>query len=211
MLNATGAFFTRHVLQAPDTTIAVFFLCFFVAVILVQPLWLKLGKKFAKHNMFVMFAVFVATINLSWLFAASNEPILFVVIRSLLIGAGFGGVLLMGQAMLPDTIEYDRNKTGLSREGVYAGIFSIAEKSSTALGVALVGIVMGTMGYIEGSASASVIQPDSAINSIYLCFSIIPAVLITIGALVMRFYGLTESALEDSRVILPTPTMQNTS
>jgi len=201
-LNASGAFFTRHVLQAPDTLIAVFFLCFFVAVVVAQPLWLSLGKRFSKHRLFTAFAIFIATINLTWFLATPDETRLLFVLRSLCLGAGFGGIMVMGQSMLPDVIEFDKNKTGLKREGLYAGIFSVAEKSSTALGVALVGLTLGAMHYVENANGEFLQQSASAIRGIYICFALLPALFILFGAWLISYYELTEAKLMASRPVL---------
>lgn len=199
MLNSSGAFFTRHLLQAPDTLIALFFLCFFGCTVAGQPLWLRLGRRYTKHRLFMVFALLFSAVNLTWAFASPEETRLLFALRACLLGASFGGILVMGQSMLPDTIEYDRNTTGLKREGLYAGIFSFAEKGATALGVFLVGMVLGMMGYVESSAQSGIEQTPQALHAIYLCFSVFPAILVPLGAACLSCYRLNEQMLIDSR------------
>jgi GPH family glycoside/pentoside/hexuronide:cation symporter len=199
MLNASGAFFIQYALGASDRLIALFYLCFFVSVVLSQPLWLKAGKRWSKHAVYIGLCFLLAAVNLTWLAATPEETNAMFVLRACLIGACFGGIIVMGQSMLPDTMEFDRNRSGRNREGLFAGFFSFAEKSASALGIALVGLVLGLMGYRESSDRVVVDQADSAITAIYLCFSVAPAVFMIISAAVMSVYRLTETTLLKSR------------
>ncbi|MCP5144922.1 MAG: MFS transporter [Gammaproteobacteria bacterium] len=199
MLTASGAFFTQYVLGASDRLIALFYLCFFVCVVLSQPLWLTTGKRLSKHSVFIALCILLAGVNLTWLLATPEEARLYFILRAGLIGGCFGGIIVMGQSMLPDTIEYDRNRSGLNREGMFAGMFSFAEKSSTALGIALVGLILGVMGYQESSDAVVLEQPASAITAIHLCFAVAPALLTVTSACVMCCYRLSHATLVESR------------
>ena len=54
----------------------------------------------------------------------------------------YGGMILMGQSMLPVIIEYDYHLTGLRREGVFASLYSFVEKTSYMLVPLSIGIVL---------------------------------------------------------------------
>jgi len=164
-----------------------------------QPLWLKAGKRWSKHATYIGLCFLLAAVNLTWLAAAPEETRGLFVLRACLIGACFGGIIVMGQSMLPDTMEFDRNRSGQNREGLFAGFFSFAEKSASALGIALVGLILGVMGYQESSDRVVIDQANSAITAIYLCFSAAPAVFMIISAAVMCAYRLTETTLLESR------------
>ena len=43
----------------------------------------------------------------------------------------------MGQSLLPDTMEYDYRRSGLRREGAFAGAYSLVEKAGFAIGAVL--------------------------------------------------------------------------
>lgn len=199
MLNASGAFFIQYALGASDRLIALFYLCFFFSVVVSLPLWLKAGKRWSKHVTYIGLCCLLAAVNLSWLAATPEEALALFVLRACLIGACFGGIIVMGQSMLPDTMEFDRNRSGRNREGLFASFFSFAEKGATALGIALVGLILGFMGYQESSDWVVVDQTGSALTAIYLCFSVAPAVFIIISAAVMSAYRLTEATLLESR------------
>ena len=98
--------------------------------------------------------------------------------------------------MLPDTIEYDRRRTGLERAGIFAGIYTTAEKLAYALGPALTGIVLGAMGYVSGTGGTAIEQPASAITAIYLCIGVAPGVCLSAAIAMLFFYDLDEAKLK---------------
>ena len=204
MSSASAAYFTQYALQVSDRYIALYYLCFFVSVICLQPLWLKLGKNYAKHTLFIVLCFTLAAVNLTWFFGDASENIVLFIVRSSFTGACFGGIIVMGQSMLPDTIDYDMRTSGTNQKCLLASLFSFAEKSSTALGIALVGLVLGFSGYLESSNSQSLSQPSSAIRAIYFCFAALPAIFMIASALLMKRYSLSEQQLLS--IATPQPT-----
>jgi GPH family glycoside/pentoside/hexuronide:cation symporter len=93
-----------------------------------------------------------------------------------LIGLGSGAVLLVGQLLLPDAIDYDRDRSGAAREGAYAGVYSTVERVAFAAGLALAGLLLSAIGYVAGSARTGMAQPAEAIRGLYLCAWIVPSV-----------------------------------
>jgi GPH family glycoside/pentoside/hexuronide:cation symporter len=131
---------------------------------------------------------------ISWQFAVHGEPTILVYLRGLVIGASGSGVILMGQSMLPDTMAYDFQRTGLRREGIFAALYTTVEKLSGALGVALVGAILSGFGYIQSRGSA-VVQPASALWAIRFIMAWIPAIITLAGMMVLLTYNLDEAKL----------------
>ena len=98
--------------------------------------------------------------------------------------------------MLPDIIEYDRRRSGVSQEGLYAATFSMIEKIAYMAGPAILGVLLGAAGFISVEKGQFVDQPESAITAIRIAVSIIPAVLSIIGGLLIGFYDLDEAKLK---------------
>jgi GPH family glycoside/pentoside/hexuronide:cation symporter len=141
---------------------------------------------------------FRGSASLSWLWASAAEPIWVFLLRTVLIGFGSGSLIGMSQSMLPDTIEFDRIKSGLNREGIFAGFTTTVEKASVAFGIAAVGLVLGLTGYVK-SPTPGVVQPQSAIDGICICFAVMPALFLALSGLVMLFYPITEASLRNMR------------
>jgi len=138
--------------------------------------------------------------NLSWLLATPAEPFGLTLLRGVVLGFLGGATLLMGQAMLPDTMEYDFRLTGLRREGVYAGVYTTIEKFAFAFGPAITGGVLAAMGYVA-SRDGFAEQPDSAITAVYICAAGLPALTGLIGAICLTQYDLTEEKLKAAKRI----------
>lgn len=189
------AFFFPMVLGASLTSFGWYWVAFYIAMILSQPFWLRYGKSHGKRNIFIFALLATAIVNLTWLLATPAEPYVITIIRGLSLGFFGGATLLMGQAMLPDTMEYDLRRTGLRREGVYAGFYTTIEKFSYAIGPAITGAVLGAMGYVA-SRDGFVEQPESAILAVYICAAGLPALMGFIGAICLMRYDLTEEKLK---------------
>ena len=106
----------------------------------------------------------------------------------------------MGQSMLPDTMEYDFLRTGLRREGIFAALYTTVEKFSGAIGVALVGALLGTYGYIQ-SRGGTVAQPESALWAIRIAMAWVPAAITLAGMAALLFYDLDERKLTSQGAI----------
>lgn len=194
------AFFFPLVLGASLTSFGYYWIAFYIAMIASQPFWLRYGKNHGKRNVFMFALLATVVVNLTWLLATPEEAYFITIIRGVFLGFFGGATLLMGQAMLPDTMEYDRRRTGLRREGVYAGFYTTIEKFSYAIGPAITGVVLGAMGYVA-SRDGTVEQPDSAILAVYICAAGLPALMGVLGALSLTQYDLTEEKLKATKQV----------
>ena len=192
-------FFFNYVLKLPYSMLGTYFLVVQVTLMVSQKIWLPIGKRFGKRNTY-MIALTIAMITpASWLLAGPNEPVVLLLTRAIINGFGVGGVLLMGQSLLPDAIEYDYLKSGIRREGVFAGMYTTVEKISGAVGVAIVGFILGATGYVA-SKGVAVEQPESAISAIYLCIGLFPIIVDIMGILLLTRFNLSEEKLATMRL-----------
>jgi GPH family glycoside/pentoside/hexuronide:cation symporter len=188
------AYFILQVLLQDYDFLGVYIFATSAAIFISTPLWLILSKSRGKVFCYMLASAIFAMNALSWFWAGAGDPIWHFYLRGLFAGLGSGGMLLMGQAMLPDTIAYDAQLSGTKREGVFAGIYTSAEKLAFAFGAAVSGIFLGTMGYVE-STSGMVEQPESALLAIRLSISILPMILVFISCLFLIPYDLDEEKL----------------
>lgn len=190
------AYFVQRVLQQQDTTLSYMFTTSTAASLLAIPIWLKVSKRIGKAPTLMVACSILSLTALSWLLADSNEPLPLILMRPLGTGIAAAGILLIGQSMLPDTIEYDRRRTGMERAGIFAGIYTTAEKFAYALGPALTGVLLGSMGYVSGTAGVAIEQPESAITAIYLTIAVAPPVCLMVAIGMLFFYKLDEETLK---------------
>ncbi len=162
------------------------------------PIWTHLiAKVLGKRNAFRIASIGLGLSMLTWWFATPDEALIIFYSRFFLMGIFSAGGLVSGSAMLPDMMEYDRHKSGVSQEGLYAATFSLIEKIAYTAGPAMLGILLGAGGFISVEKGQFVDQPESAITAIRVAVSIIPATLSIIGGLLIGFYDLDEKKLKE--------------
>lgn len=190
-------FFDRVIVQS-NASLSLFFLILTVCILVSQPFWVYVSNRFSKKISYYLAAGAYSLSSLSWLLAGQGEPAAFIVLRALVAGIGSGGLLLIGQALLPETIEYDSRRTGLRREAIYSGLFTFVEKSAFSIGAAVTGIYLGSMGYIAGTGVDGV-QPEEVIEAVRLSV-ILPPIFFILSSLTIKFYSLTEEYVKSVEV-----------
>lgn len=127
----------------------------------------------------------VGDLSTSWGFA----------VRGLIGGVSASGLILMGQSMLPDVIDYDYRLSGQRREGIFAAAYTTVEKISGALGISVSGWVLGYMGYVASTTDQAVVQSDDAILGIRIVFAVLPALAMGLSLVALYAYKKWEPIL----------------
>lgn len=188
-------FLFKRVLGLTDAMLGVYFLVFYGAMIVCQRFWVKFGERRGKRQIYLWATVAYALLYVTWFFVTPEEPLAITLLRGAFLGGTAGAVLLFGQSMLPDTMEWDYRQTGLRREGVLSAIYTMVEKFAFAAGAALTGLVLGAAGYLKSTGGADVVQPQSAIDAIFFLASFAPMLLLLASCIALRFYNLSEDML----------------
>lgn len=195
----TFAYFTKHVLKTSDAWLGTFLMLQSLAVVVSQPLWLRIARVAGKKAGFMMAGSAYGLGHLSWWFATPTEPVALIFARAAFIGIAGGGTFLFMQAMLPDALEFDQLSTGQNRAGVFTGVFVFVEQAAGALAAALIGLLLGAMGYVAATEGRIAAQPAGAVLGIYLCVSVIPFAVQLASLLAMSRYNLSADTLEKLR------------
>ena len=130
---------------------------------------------------------------LSWILASSGESDLGIILRGCFLGFGAGGLLLVGQSMLPDTMQYDKKTTGQNREGILAGVYTTVEKLSFAIGPSILGIMLGMVGYDALLTS----QSDSVIKMVYFAAGGFPVIALMVSCFFIMIYNIDQKTLKE--------------
>lgn len=201
---ASLLFFVKNVLQLDQGVMLWYSLAHGLSAFVAVPfVWVPLAARIGKQRALIVATLGFMVTALSWMLAQPGEPLALFVLRSLLLGAFAAGKLLLGLTLLPDVMEYDYLKTGLRREGAYAGAYNVVEKAAYAISPLMMTIVLGLLGYQESVNNATVAQSDDALLGIYLSIAIIPALCNLAAAIVMLRYDLTEARLREMRETRP--------
>ena len=162
-------------------------IAYVVPLILAQPLWLPLSRRFDKREVW-MAAAIVQALGLGGFFFGTWIPFPALLVLVALAGAADGGTSVLGLSIKADVIDADELATGERKEGAYFAMWSLAMKTSFGLAVFLVGSVLQVAGFEAGAA-----QSDSALLAIRGLQAIVPFVFLSLGCLCMTRLRLNAS------------------
>lgn len=103
-------------------------------------------------------------------------------------GIGFAGGMYLIPLMNGDVVDMDEHRTGLRREGMYAGVNSFITKPAISLAQAAFLWIIGLFGYNQALAKG--LQPASAETGILLGWALIPGILLMICFVALQWYPL---------------------
>jgi len=116
------------------------------------------------------------------------------------IGLFNGGFILMSFSVLTDTINYDRIKSGVSREGALSSVYSAVDKVGNALGSAVFLVFLSFIGFVESSDGSMAPQSDSVNTWIAFAYILVPAILHLSSILILNRYKLEDYKIRPSKV-----------
>lgn len=152
-----------------------------IVVILLTPI---LSKKFGFVNVMRVTTLIGMVGYFVRIFAPTS--LVLIVVSGIFAMMGFYTMFSFAGTFVIDCMDYGEWKTGVRSEGTVACAQSVTAKIGTAVGVGMIGILMGITGY-DGSLD---VQPDSANTMIILLYSIIPAAFCLIQYILLRIYDL---------------------
>lgn len=197
---ATLLFFVKNVLRLDQGVMLWYTVGHAAAAFITVPLlWVPLAARIGKKAAMVIATLGFMLVALSWMLAGPGEPTWVFALRAFLLGAFQAGKLLLGLTMLPDVMEYDSLRTGLRREGAYAGAYNVVEKAAFALSPLVMTLILAAFGYQESIDNRTVVQSAEAVFGIYLNIAIVPAACNLLAALVLLRYDLTGEKLAAMR------------
>ena len=164
-----------------------------VGAMVATPFWVRLAQR-GKQKAYAAGIVGAATLSLLMLFMPAGLPTaLFVAL--FLIGLVDGGTQLCPNAMVPDTVEYDEERTGQRREGAIFGTWLLCRKLGMAMGAFIASLFLSAFGFVAGADAAA--QGENALLGIRLSYTLVPCVLWVCAFFVLRAYPLTEARFEE--------------
>jgi GPH family glycoside/pentoside/hexuronide:cation symporter len=176
-------FFARDVVGVANIGI-VYFLYFLTALALV-PFWVWLARRIEKHRALTLALVIVALTNALMFFVPPGGTIIFTALF-LLKGTCYGGVLILPNAMVADTVDIDTADSLDRQQGLFFAAIAMVQKMGYALGAGLPLLILGAVGY--ASAGETRAEPLLALT---ISYSFIPCTLVLIAAALAWRYSLT--------------------
>lgn len=198
---STQFFFVVYVLERSVSVVALFGLMQLSGKLVSIPAWLRLARSRGKAWVLAASTLLFIPLAASWLPAMGGEPLWVYAARGFLLGIASSGTLLGTQAMLPDIMEYDFLRSGMRREGIYAGVASFIEKTAYALAGIVIGSFLAAMQFDKSLPAGQ--QPDSALFAIVTCTAFVPMGAYALKLIFLWFYDLDEEKLRSARAAAP--------
>ena len=148
-----------------------------------------LANRFGKKTTFTV-GLALCTIFTALFYLPSPRDVGMVYALCLLKSLSYGPTIPLMWAMIADAADHmeyinHRRATGFCFSGI---IFAL--KSGMGIGGAIAGLILSIFGYVSGIGNT---QSETAVWGIRLVTSLVPALLFTIGVVVMYFYPITKS------------------
>jgi GPH family glycoside/pentoside/hexuronide:cation symporter len=169
------------------------YISLFVGIVAGMFLWVNFRERWGvKRCLLIWLAIFSLSCFIMLLF---GKAMIAAVIGFFMIGIGFAGGMYLIPIMNGDVIDNDEHRTGLRREGMYAGINSFVTKPAISLANAAFLWIIGRYGYIFNIQPGQT-QPASVPDGLLLAWMLIPGLLLTLSFAATFFYPLTGKAWE---------------
>ena len=149
-------------------------------------LWIKMLRPWGVRKCVTIMCIAFAAAATAMCIIGNLMAVALVVF--LLTGVGFAGGMYLVPIMNGDVIDYDELKTGSRREGIYAGVNSLITKPAISLANAAFLMIAKWFGY-DTTLTAGM-QSALAKHGILVAWMAIPALLLIISAIGMKFYPL---------------------
>jgi GPH family glycoside/pentoside/hexuronide:cation symporter len=159
------------------------------ASIAAMPLLVAAAARFGKLPVYKWCLVLYA-LSIQAYFLADANSLWIVWLVAVAIGLFNGGFILMSFSVLTDTIAYDRDRSGVSREGALSAVYSAVDKIGNALGGAIFLGILSLLGFVETSDGSLAPQNDAVLRGIFLAYVVLPAVLHVSSILILNRYRL---------------------
>ncbi|ABW66163.1 MFS transporter [Desulfosudis oleivorans] len=176
-------YYVEYVLHSPRADL--FLLIYFVTGILLLPLWVAGAKRFEKKNMWLAAMAVNTGAFFGVFFLGPGDEWAYGVLVAI-SGMGFGASLAIPSAMQADVIDYDQLQTGLRREGVYIGFWSVAKKLAAAVGVGAGLALLGVSGY-----DPTINQSPAVVTTLRVLYTLVPCLCNLVAMAVAWRYPLT--------------------
>ena len=182
-----------------DANIAsVFILFFMLPSLLLVPIWMPLARKFGKKNLYT-FSMLLSGTAFGSLFFADYNNLAHLYIAGIMAGTANGCNNVIGPSIFSDVIDYDELQTGDRKEGAYFAVWSLVWKSSTAIVLFILGMVLSFVGF-----EPNVPQTDLVIDTMKFMFTLLPCMFYILAAFMFSFFKLNEETYNNIRTELDT-------
>lgn len=187
LLTAGIPFFTKYVLDEPDSTNTVLLGSIFVTAIPMVYVWGRWTRRLGPRGA-VLLATACYAAALSLFGIIGSVPL--AIGGAALVGFSLAGLLVLLDVLLSEVIDEDERVTQVRREGMYFGMNGFVVRWGVSLQAVVMGAVLETSGYEAHLA----VQPETVDGGIRLMLSGVPAAALLLAFLCFWLYPIRKSS-----------------
>ncbi len=188
-------YFVRYNMDLPDMTDYVIVVTQ-VAAMAAIPLVVWIAKKADKKQSFMLGsgAMIFTLMGISLL---REGQIVLIFALALSSGWGIATSYVVPWSMIPDLIDHEEQKSGRRMEGAFYAFASFFQKAGTGIALWIIGQALSLRGYITPPVGSTIVQPQSALQTIRFFMGPFPAVLLFFAILLATAYPITREKREE--------------
>ena len=187
-LGILAPYFMQYIMHE-EGAYSLLLLSHFVPTIIIIPAAVWLSRRFGKKYVWFVAMLFSAGAYVGKFFAGPGE-LIYLLTVTMATGIGTGISTVVGPSVQADVVDCDEFETGERKEGSYFAIWNFMRKAAAGIVAAITGILLQWAGF-----EPNVEQTEGTLTTIRVLYTVLPAVMITAGALVFLFkFDLTEEA-----------------
>lgn len=194
MFVTISSFYSTYVVSLNATQSALFLGLMFIVAIPISFVWSRVALRIGNSQTTLVAVVLFALISL--VFCIDTSP-LAVIVTGAVLGIGISGFMVLMNLLLADVIDYDAEKVGKRREGMYYGMNGFVVRIGMSLQYAIMGIFFSVTKFNSNHQT----QPHAAIVGLRFLIGGLPVVLLFIAfVLLYRYHRLVQSHSSDNNV-----------
>ena len=185
---STGTFYFKYYVERPDL-IGGFAMAYMISLAIGAASTPLLTKFVDKRRLLMILMATVAVLSLVFYFVP-NDNITLMFALQIMIGLALGPKSPLVFSMYADTADFSQWRTGRRATAMIFSAAAFAQKLGGAFAGAMIGWLLGSLGYIANEAQSGASQ-----EGIVLLMTLIPAVFAAIAVPLIYFYPLDEKEL----------------
>lgn len=192
--SGTLAYFATTVLKRGLNVMFIYGTVFLLAVSVSILFWRQLARRIPKKQGFIIGVIGHILMTLTWLSSTPAEPEIFVPLRA--IGQAFfsSAILLYGQAVWVDAVDYDYRRTGLRREGLFTSVYVFVERLGYSMAPMVLGLLLQWFKFDKRLPLEQ--QPQSASTAVMVSLVAVPVITFALSLIFLAKYDLTDEKLD---------------
>jgi GPH family glycoside/pentoside/hexuronide:cation symporter len=175
---------------------------FYLGALLGVFAWIALARRSEKRSIYIFatlplaLLMFLATALVGPGHLLGTGNVMALIAGHALAGVFASAVWVIPPAMAADVVDQDQLETGLRREGMYFGILNLGEKLAAGGALLFSGVLLNLFGALSGVPGGSTEHAPAKPIFIGMLYGAIPAIILTVAALVLLPYHLDRRTLQ---------------